>query len=468
MKLSNQRKEWKLTDVVFKIHALNFEIPISLRQICEGVFITGNSGSGKTSGMGNQIGLATLQYGCGMLGLCAKPDEAQRLSKLAAKAGREEDVIYMRMNGKSAKFNFLESLASEGADAVVGAFKAIGEALSGIKNENEWVAAAEEHLFNLVKLFILAGKRLEVSEFYLLANDFEAHAALLDEATNRIEESRSQAQIVTLKNVTRYFQEWKFRGEKTRSSVLMSLTPTLTPFIDGPLREIFCTETTFSPRELRHGKILLVDIPCIGTKRRYGVAANTIMKYMMQRMCEEYFGDDSPSHATDSTRPVIIMGDECHYFLSSGDTDYVTTSRSARGAMVYLTQDINNFFRRPGDNVREHTYTLLNNMHGLRVFHRNSCADTFKWFCGIVGQDWREKASESANFSGPVGGGSAGASISMEKANPISERDFLTGLANGGEEFGFVVTGILQQAKKFGEIDGGKPFVQVAFQQMAL
>lgn len=426
--------------------------------------VFGTSGSGKTSGGHDHILLAMMEKGYGLLGLCAKPEEGERLLKLAGKSRRGEDVIHMKLGGEH-RFNFLDYLKGGGAPAVVAAFEQISEALSGNSKKNEWTMAASQLLSNLVELFLLAGKPLEMSQLRLASGDMGMQKALLPIAMDRVNGYPEKIHSFTM--LSSYFtQEWANMGEKTRASVLMSLTPALNPFCAGPMHTLFSTDSTFSPRDLRHGKIIIVDIPAVGEQAVYGRAAGVIMKYMTQMMVETYFGGAKVS--TDSTnRPVCILADECQYFNVSKDAEYVTTARSLRGGLFYLTQDINNFWRRGGDTVKAETATLLSNIHGVRLMHQNEDKDTYEWFMSILGKEWKAKIGQSANFDSAVGMGHGGASLSMDYQNLLSQRDFQLGLARGGPKYKFVVTGILQQAgRSFGKDE--KLFKQVAFPQFPL
>lgn len=455
-----RRTEWRVEDILLHLHGLTEEIPITVGQVCEGVMVMGASGSGKTTGPVHDIQLAEMKADFGMLNLSVKLDEAARARRLANKAGRGKDVMVMKMGGPT-KMNFLDILREGGPDDVVSAFKQISQALMGQIEENEWTQMSQQHLSNLVKLFILSGKRLEVSELRLAAIDLKTQKMLLDEAATRISMDTPDAH--TLKMVSSYFsKEWRMMKDETKASVLMSLTPTLNPFCDGPMRELFCTDTTFHPKMLREGKILIMDIPCVGEQCVYGIAANVIMKYIVQRMIVSDYKEGRITNER-TIRPVVIIADECHYLVTVTDSEFITTSRSMRCSMFYATQQINNFYRRSGRTVEAETNILLSEMHGVRVMCQNGDEKTYKWFMSLLGEEWRERTSLSANFSGPTGAGSAGASMQMHKENQLSQRDLSIGLARGGPAYDFVVTGILQQSGH--TYAGGKMFSQVAFPQ---
>ena len=454
--------KWELDDVLLTLRAHDEDINITVGQSCEGIMVMGASGSGKTSGPLNTIQLAQMRNGFGMLNLCVKKDECERVCKLAKLAGRGKDIRIMRLGG-DVRFNFLDSLRDGGADAVTSAFRQINQALLGQVEENEWTMASQQHLSNLVKLFLLAGKKLEVSELRLAADSLETHKKLLIQAEQRVNYDTPDGH--TLKMVAAYFaQEWKGMGEKTKASVIMSLTPTMNPFSDGPMREHFCKDSNFNPKMLRDGTILIVDIPCVDEMGVYGISAGVIMKYMVQRMIAGYYGNGK-TKADNTTRPVCIVCDECHYLVTTTDSEFVTTSRSMRGSLFYLTQNLNNFYRRSARTIEAETGTLLSELHGVRIMCQNEDKKTYEWFASILGQEWKGQFNQSANFAGPIGQGSAGANLAMHKENQISQRDFAVGLARGGKQFQFVVTAFLQQAGRV--FANEKMYKQVAFQQLA-
>ncbi|CAN5470728.1 hypothetical protein BH09VER1_BH09VER1_26440 [soil metagenome] len=463
MKSFRARTEWHLEDVVITLDALEEHIPITLQQVCEGIIVMGATGSGKTSGAHDHLSFAMMSAGYGILALCVKPDEGARIRALAVKAGREDDVVTLSLDGDQ-RYNFLDTLKESGADAVVTAFEQIAEVLTGVTRQNEWSLAAGQHLRNLVRLFLLAGKSLQLSELRLAASNSQLHKALLVDC--RLSVAAGSPDEHALKMLEAYFgREWAAMGDKTRASILMSLTPALDPFCSGPMHTLFCTSTTISPQSIRDGRILVVDIPCIGERGKYGIAAATIVKYMTQRMAETYFCNGK-SFADHFTRPVVILADEAHYIATGKDAEFSTTSRSMRASLFYLTQDIHNFWRKGGPAVKSETGMLLNNLHGVRLLHQTECTDTYHWFVNVLGREWSERLGMSAGFNGTHGSGTAGANLSFTQEFPISKRDVEVGLARGGPDYRYVVTGLLQQAGRL--FTGGRLFSQVAFQQMTL
>lgn len=455
------KTSWSRQDVVIELNSLDGPIPITLSSLCQGVSAFGGLGSGKTSGIGNHLALALMKQGYGILGLCAKADEADRLLKLVKMAGRGKDVVRFRLGG-DAHYNFLDSLAQKGADAVVEAFDQISQCIMGKVERNEWVQAGEAHLRNLVKLFLLAGKRVDLSEIRAICDDTKGQEALIDEAQFRVSPEDGE-NLHTLKMIKLYFlKEWAEKSEKTKTSILMAVSAAMDPLTSGPLHTLFGTDTTVRPEDLRAGKIIIIEIPVLAN-RSLGTTANIVWKYMVQDMIDAYFGEGQAG-PSDATRPVAIVADEYQYFMTTRDTKFASTSRSNRGIQFYMSQNINQLFNRPGTTVTKEVGTLLDCIQGLRVFHQNSCHDTYKWFMDRLGKVWTQKVNQSANFDSAVGEGHGGASVSMQHCDQLSPEDFQVGLASGDAPYKYVVTGLIQQAGV--RYKNGKLFAQVAFKQM--
>src|SRR4051812_37651322 len=67
---------------------------LTLRACCEGILITGSTGSGKTSGSGAAIAKSFLRNGFGGIVTCCKPDEPALWRRYARETGREHDLVF--------------------------------------------------------------------------------------------------------------------------------------------------------------------------------------------------------------------------------------------------------------------------------------------------------------------------------------------------------------------------------------
>ncbi|MBE2203729.1 MAG: type IV secretory system conjugative DNA transfer family protein [Chthoniobacterales bacterium] len=380
--MNTKNNVWKRDSELLKLKGAKGNIVIPIGQVLEGVMVLGGVGSGKTSRSLNTIQKAMMEKGFGMLNCCVKADEADRAKKLAQITGRGDDVRVMKLDG-SVKFNILEALRLDGRAKVTNAILQISEP-EWAKEGCGWAQAAHEHLNNLVWLFILAGEKLDISAIRLALDDAQVHKKLLTEAAKSITKGAKEEHELLL--LTAYFlQQWTRISEKTRESILTPLKASLSPFCNGPMRDIFCTDTTFDLKELREGKILIVDIPCVGENAISGIAANKIMKFMVEQMIE------NTKIVNESIRPVIIVADDCHYVTTSYDAVFATCARSVKGGLFFLTTGIDALSRTPG---------ILTALRGLRVLHsspealhqlitgaRAAKVSTYIWF--------REKLSET-------------------------------------------------------------------------
>jgi len=456
--MKSNPQSWKLTDELFRFTALKERVPFTLANACEGIISFGSIGSGKTSGPGTAIPLAMLRDGYGMLVLCAKLDEAERLRELAVLAGRENDIV---MFGPEypARYNFLEDLLKGGSESVVKGFEQVTEAVLGKSEKNEWMLAAQAHLRMGIEAFTLAGKPLRLPELSLFLKSLDEQATLFKAVNAPADPSRAMDYEV----VKAYFMDsWAKRADETRASVQMSLDPALDPFCLGKMRELFCTDTNIRPEDLRAGKIIIVNVPILGEADVLGKAAGVIWKYMVQRCLQKFFGKAGMIRSSDSTRPVCIYVDECHYYSTSYDATFQTTARGALGITFYLTQTINNFWNALGGQMpaKSQTAGLLDTIQGARIMCQNGSDATYQWFMGILGKELQSREGRSASFHGQGGGG---ASVSIQRDVLLDSRDFQV-LAKGNKPFRYCVTAIIQVSGR--TFRGGKIWTQAAFPQI--
>src|ERR1700691_4235278 len=65
---------------------------LTIKQSFEGIFVAGQSGSGKTTGPGQGLARAMLRNNFGFLVLTTKPDEAKTWVEWARREGRGDDI----------------------------------------------------------------------------------------------------------------------------------------------------------------------------------------------------------------------------------------------------------------------------------------------------------------------------------------------------------------------------------------
>jgi hypothetical protein len=157
---------------------------------------------------------------------------------------------------------------------------------------------------------------------------------------------------------------------------------------------------------------------------------------------------------------VFIFSDESHYFLTDHDQLFQTTARSARCAVVYLTQNRSNYLAEsPGDAGRNRVASMAACLK-TQILHQCSHEETRRAFSDAIGKRriMRTKLTHSFGQGKPV---------HSETEEPVDESwvlpDTATGLKTGGKVNRFQVTAIVTKAGK--RFRNGKPALRVRFDQ---
>ena len=124
----SQPEQWGLDSCLFTLSPSD---PFTIRQSVEGVLVTGATGSGKTSGVGQWLARSYLAAGYGGLVLLAK-DERAMWESYCRRTGRLDDLRVFSPKGPL-RMNFLDhelNRAGEGAgltENIVNAFSELSE-----------------------------------------------------------------------------------------------------------------------------------------------------------------------------------------------------------------------------------------------------------------------------------------------------------------------------------------------------
>lgn len=169
-------------------------------------------------------------------------------------------------------------------------------------------------------------------------------------------------------------------ADKTRSGIIATFTGMADMFLRGELSRLFCGETTITPEHSfdDHNKIIIVNLP-IKQWGQVGMAAQLIIKLLWQQACERrtVYADTLPS---------FLWADEAHFFVSDYDQEFLTTARSSRACMVYLSQNMPNYLAALGANSKPKIDSLLGNFQ-TKIFHQNSDSITNNWAADLIGKD---------------------------------------------------------------------------------
>jgi hypothetical protein len=242
--------------------------------------------------------------------------------------------------------------------------------------------------------------------------------------------------------------------EKTRASIVATFTALVAQhFCPDIIHRLFGLPTNVSPENIFAGKIIVVNLPVkdFGDAGRF---AGIIWKYCVQLATER---------RKDKERPIFIFADESHNYFTDHDQIFQTSARSSRCCVVYLTQNIGNYYlQSPGD-VGKHRVSSLLNCLKTRILHQCSDPDTRNWFANAIGKHRITRPD--------------GESISYGKGKPTSSHseklvddywvlpDLATSLKTGNTANDYQVTAIVTKAGKM--FRNGKPAIRARFDQRA-
>lgn len=440
-----------------------------VRDAFEGVQIFGGTGSGKSSGSGQALARAFLESNFGGLVLTAKTDEILSWKNYAKAAKREHDLIIVEA-GSRHRFNFLRyELKRPGTGAghtesLVQLFCSVLEAAErrqgqGGGNDPYWQRTLKQLLRNSIDLAVMALDDVDLPSIYRIitsaprstteANNPEWRKdsvcmVLLEVAEDRVKEDR-RADFDLTRNY--WLREFPGLAEETRSVIVSTFTSMADCFLRGLLRQLFCTETTFTPEDCFTGKIIILNLP-VKEFQELGQFAQVLFKFIWQRAVERRIPPGTTRQAAEATvRPLFLYADESQFFVSSYDSMFQSTARSSRACTVYLTQNLPSYHAvLGGGNARAETEAFLGNLQ-TKIWHANGDPVTNTWAAESIGKSRQVQfyggLSEGQRTTGPPGlSHNAGGSLIFEFL--VQPQEF-TMLRTGGPESEFQVDAIIFQ-----------------------
>lgn len=462
--------------------------PLTMRQATQGIFITGVTGSGKTSGSGAALARSLLVQGCGALVLTVKPDECPLWQRYARETGREEDLIIFSPDEKW-RFNFMDyELRRPGAAAgftenLVSLFTTVLESTDRNtgqnKGESYWNRALKQLLRNTIDLLKIAKGRVSLPEMYDLITSAPTDPEQLQDeewceqsfCCQCIYEAEQKAEGTPhardFEMAARFFvSEFVNLAEKTRSIIVSSFTTMADGLIRGPMYDLFCTTTNVVPEMTHEGAIVVVNLP-VKEYAEVGQAAQIIWKYLWQRATER-------RDVTKHPYPTVLWADESQYFLTGQqDMLYLTTARSARAVTVFLTQSISTYYAVLGGEGKAHAEvdSLCSNLT-TKIFHAASDSQMTNWAANLFAKSWQQRASTGFSES-TTGGGQKGEPPSASHSRNASVQEALefevqpqefTTLRTGGPHNDCSVDAIIFQGGRIWKATG-KNYLKTTFQQ---
>jgi hypothetical protein len=371
-----------------------------------GICGMGATGTGKSSGPSEMIGLAHLEAGFGGIFTSAKPDDLAMQLDWCKRAGRINDIIIFGP-GHGKCFNFLDyEMTRPGAgaglvDDIVKFLLNIAEIRSreaakgggggGGENAEYFANAKKRILATIIDVLGMARQRVSVPNIYMTLtsapdtikewNDPRWREesflwACLMEAKRLEQDPR---RLGDLDNAVKYWKEYAKLNEKTRSNITSSVTGALDLLNRSLLRQLFSEGTNVTPADIAAGKILLFDMS-VKQWGETGAMGQVIFKYAFQKDIERRDVQANP-------RPVFLHVDEFQLLTTSYDSEFATTCRTSRVSFIILTQSLPTVWAAlgGGDKAKADVASLLGNMN-TKIFCANSEVETNRFVAETLGK----------------------------------------------------------------------------------
>lgn len=433
------------------------------------VFISGSTGSGKTSGSGYILASALLdaeditpEERFGLIVFLYKKEDAWDWERWALAHNRADDIIHI-MAHHADVFNPVEPYQDQEPLNAVNALMCISQiSFGGERRESEtfWEIEQRKRLDRLVRLCQLAEERLTITTLYqihvsaplddeqLADKEFCASSfcwQLLSKAAELVGEEHPSFKLVE----DYFLREMPYLAHETASSIRAMVSGILEPFVSSDLlKRMFCGTTKLKLEQAFSGKIILLDIP-VQIHGYIGRIAQMILKYAFQKAVEQRNLREYPN-------PLIFWQDEAQAFLTSFDHSFMSTSRSSRAGSVLLSQNISNFYAALGGGSKaEAQVNSLLGLCNIKIFHANNDYVTNEWAAKTIGMGVRTLNSVHV-------GKEASSTTSQHMQYMVEPAEF-TMLRTGGSEYDYLVDAVITGTGRI--FSTGMNFLPATFEQ---
>ena len=479
---------------------------VSLDDLYSGVQAWGSTGSGKTSGSMAALCRGLFSSGAGALCLCAKRDDRALYERYARECGRQNDVMVFGPDSSPLRYNFvaasLNADGSSGGPGLVTNLTALLMTLSEIgaggggkgggvrEDEGYFRRAAEQLCRNSLQPLVLAARgggvggvggvggnsgSLTIPDLHKFVSSLpttieeEASPSWRDRSycfqTLRAADKAPMTQSERLDfelAVSVILGEWAAMADRTKSSILSTLTSTLDLLSRGTCRDLLSSPTTnVSPEMCWEGAIVIVDLPVLV----YHDIARTvavILKFCWQRAAMR-------RDLSRGDRPMAIIADESHLFAASPDWEFQAVARASNTATIYSTQSLSNYLEVFGEHSEARVHALLANLQ-CQIFHQCTDVRTIKYAQDLIGMRRTLLFNGNSNGQGNdlglllgVRDPGTSAGFSEQYLPELQARD-LNGLRKGGRVNKGIVDAILYQGGKTFRATG-RTWTPVSFRQ---
>ena len=342
--------------VVLRLGGFNW----SLEDFCRGWLITGQVGTGKTSGAINTM-LWQVSRNCRSWGGVCVDDKGlywETLSEMFRRLGRSQDLILLQVRPAGAPdswkpahtFNFLESADlpySSKAKIVCDVAASLGQRT----DQSFFRLQAQVQMEFAFQVLAVAQLPVTLQNAYGLLT--------MDDVLKDVMEILAMRNTPEAEVLADHYQG-AFRAQPAEQlgGVKTTIANYLKYFTDPGIAEVFCpAKSSFSFDELDRGKVICVSLPQrYHVERRY---INTLLKLSFYSHALKRFDKLAATRASDNL--LILWADEAQKIVTASDdgmSDYnvVDVIREARATVVAATQSYQSLMPPMGDDRKARVF----------------------------------------------------------------------------------------------------------------
>lgn len=324
-----------------------------LEDFCRGWLITGQIGTGKTTGAVNAM-LWQVSKNCPTWGGVCVDDKGlywETLSPMLRQLGREQDLILLQVRPPDAPpdwkpahtFNFLDNRHlpySAKAKIICDVAASLGQRT----DQSFFRMQAQVQMEFAFQVLAAAGYAVTLEHAYGLLT---SESVLADVMAMLAKQDTPVAKLL----LEHYEGAFRSQPAEQLGGVKTTVANYLKYFTDPGIAEVFCpAKSSFSFDELDRGRIICVSLPQrYQVERRY---INTLLKLSFYAHALRRF--DKPAAARASDNLLILWADEAQKIVTASDdgmSDYnvVDVIREARATVVAATQSYQSLMPPMGD-----------------------------------------------------------------------------------------------------------------------
>lgn len=343
----NKAKHFDKSKTVLTLSSLKWD----LREFCRGWLITGETGSGKTSGAIQTIYKQLFEHvpDWGGLIVDAKGSCYRDIEKVADERNMTDKIITLKTGQNIRhKFNLLSYRKMPWhtyAQLIANVASSMGQAKGMGSTENffkhQATIAIKYAMELLDKIYLLEGKKQQVT--------LKAIKDILSEkGINKLFESlpKQLYEDESVKYFVGDFLEQSRKAPQQFQGVVSTINNYLSPYTDNEVVEVFCSsDSTFNFEDIDNGKIVCIAVSNLYSQRNY---INTFMKLLFYYHAQ--LREDLSIEEKENKNLLVFFADEAQAVVTSAegmdDSTVVDKIRSTYSTVVFSTQSTTSFLNK--------------------------------------------------------------------------------------------------------------------------